>query len=324
MRFFAACLLLLTAAAGHAQQPFDAATVAAVRAMPAEQALAGGGLRIVNVYRTQVLVLSEMAGRPAAEIVDRLAREVYAPHASFWDGYMGGEANFRKWAAESLLDGGHPVYARLAPLTAVRLDSLYGDAAAWLESRAGRRPQGTWYLIFGPGWTDMGGMGDGAMVVDFTRMEPDPAALAAILPHEVTHQVHGPALSRAGDPAARTVLGRIISEGFATYVATVHAEEKRTQAQALGYGDEAHAWAVAHEADLWRAAQPLLASTERADIDRVASRGQALVDGGPTAAGYFLGLRIVQAYVARHGRDSWVNLFDLPVREVLARSGYAP
>ena len=307
----------------RAQEPFDAVTLETLRTVPAEQHLADSTLRVVNIYRNEALILSEMAGRPSDEIVDRLTQEVYAPHASFWNGYLGSEANFRRWSAESLLDSSHVIYDRLAPLSAVPLDSLFEDAASWLVSQTGRRPQGTWYLIFGPGWTDMGGMSGGAMVVDFTRMKPNAAAIASILPHEVTHQVHGPALAHVGDPKAGTVLHRIISEGFATYVAIVHAAGTRTPAEALGYDDEMWAWALVHEAELWESALPLLNSTERADIDRVASHSAQLMENGPTAAGYFLGLRIVQAYVAQHGEESWKELFDLPVGEVLARSEYS-
>ncbi len=323
MRPVLLALALLAATAAHAQ-PFDAATIAALRAAPAEQVLAGGTLRVVNVYRTEALILNEMAGQPADAVVDRLAREVYAPHATFWDGYLGDEANFRSWAAETLLDTTTAIYTRLAPLARVPLDSLYEDAAAWLVAETGRRPEGTWYLVVGPGWTNMGGMSDGMMVVDFTQMEPDAAEIAAVLPHELTHQVHGPALTRAGDPDRGTVLHRIISEGFATYVAAVHADGATTaaQAQALWYSPAEWDWAVAHEADLWAAAQPLLASTSRDSIALVASRDEHLIDGSPSAAGYFLGVRIVQAYLARHGADSWKELFDLPVGEVLARSGY--
>lgn len=41
------------------------------------------------------------------------------------------------------------------------------------------------------------------------------------------------------------------------------------------------------------------------------------------AAGYIIGLRVVQAWVAAHGADSWQDIYDLPVAEVLERSGYA-
>jgi uncharacterized protein YjaZ len=46
------------------------------------------------------------------------------------------------------------------------------------------------------------------------------------------------------------------------------------------------------------------------------------VDGGPAAGGYFIGFRIVSAYVARHGPKSWADLIGMAPRDVLRRSGY--
>jgi hypothetical protein len=81
---------------------------------------------------------------------------------------------------------------------------------------------------------------------------------------------------------------------------------------------------VAHERDLLAAIAPTFGSRKRADLDRIASRGDRVLPGGPGAAGYFTGLRIVQAWVARHGEERWPELLDLPVRSVLDASGYAP
>jgi len=73
---------------------------------------------------------------------------------------------------------------------------------------------------------------------------------------------------------------------------------------------------------LTTAARPYLGSRIRADLNRFASRSERLIDSGPPAVAYFLGFRIVQAYVTKHGAASWTDLIDLPVRQVLSRSGY--
>jgi uncharacterized protein YjaZ len=88
------------------------------------------------------------------------------------------------------------------------------------------------------------------------------------------------------------------------------------------YSDAEWEWALAHERELVAAVRPLLGSRARADTDLIASRSSHLIEGAPGATGYFLGLRIVEAYVARHGTDSWKDLYDLPAGVVLRRSGY--
>lgn len=330
LRFAALTASLLVLPAGgtaSAQQhahagaatPADTSIARKINGTAAELHLADGALRVVNLYRLQAEVLRATAGAPADSTIDQLVRTVYAPYTEFWAGYLGDEAAFRRWAPK-LLEPEHPIHAGLEPLLDVALDRRFSEGVEWIERTTGRRPAGTWYIVFGPGWTDMGGLGGIGMVADFTRMRPDSAAIANVLPHELTHQVHG---RRAGDPDAGTVLDRIISEGFASYVAWVHGGGSRSEARSLMYSEDEWQWALAHERELFDAAQPIFTSRERSDGDRVASRGEQLIAGGPGAAGYFIGLRIVQAYVAQHGPDSWQDIYDLPVAEVLERSGYA-
>jgi uncharacterized protein YjaZ len=190
----------------------------------------------------------------------------------------------------------------------------------WIEGTLGRRPTGTWYLVFGPGCTNMGGLGEIGMVADFTNMAPDSAAVADLLPHELTHQLHFEAAEN--DPDHGTVLYRIVSEGLACYAAWVYGSGRMTPALAILYGHSQWDWALEHEDALIQAVLPILSSRERADIDLVAHRGKRLIPNGPGAVGYFLGFRIVEAYVAAHGADSWLQLYDMPVAEVLVRRGY--
>lgn len=167
----------------------------------------------------------------------------------------------------------------------------------------------------------MGGLGGIGMVADFTKQSTERRSLAFLLPHELVHQVHG---ARPADPDAGTALERTIGEGLAVYAAWVRDGRRGSPAAALGYTEEEWAWSLAHERELFAAMTPLFPSRARADLDRVASRSDHVLPASPGAAGYFTGLRIVQAWVARHGDDRWPTLLDLPVRAVLDGSGYAP
>ena len=316
---FSALAVLLLPSLCATAQPADPARLRDVRP---ELTLAGGRLHVANVYRAQALAIAETAGQPADSTVERLVRDAYAPYAAFWAGYLGGEDRFREWSREALLGPGSPLNVRLDAFLAVDLDAAFEAGAAWVEATTGHAPEGTWYLAFGPGWTDMGGLGGSTMVADLSKVTLDPARLPHLVAHELIHQVHGPSPARAGDPDRGTVLDRIVSEGLGTYAAYAHADGALTPAQALHFTDAEWTWAMHHEPHLGVAAAPLLASRERPDTDRVSSRGAHLLDGGPGAAGYFLGFRIVQAYEATHGPGSWAEIVDLPVREAVARSGY--
>ncbi|MGE5090528.1 MAG: DUF2268 domain-containing putative Zn-dependent protease [Bacillota bacterium] len=327
MRFLLTLLAgstLLAGAGGCARTPAASPPPATLdqklAALPTELWLADSSLHVVNLYKLEGVALRETAGQPQSAIVDRLVHDVYAPWTTFWNGYLGGEGDFREWATGKLLAPDHPVRTRMAALLDVGLDRRFIDGTDWIRRTTGRRPRGTWYIVFGPGWTDMGGLGGIGMVADFTKMQPDAEAIAGILPHELTHQVHGSSPARANDPDRGTVLDRIVSEGFASYVAWVYAGGRRTPAQALMYPEDGWSWALAHEADLRVAAAPLLRSKRREDVDRVSSRSEHLIAGSPGADGYFLGYRLVQAYVAKRGRDSWKEIYDLPVADVVTRA----
>jgi uncharacterized protein YjaZ len=129
-----------------------------------------------------------------------------------------------------------------------------------------------------------------------------------LLPHELNHISFG--AGHRDDPDTGTLLSSIIAEGLGSWYADLYWGDAVTPAQALGYSEAEWQWALAHEAELWAAAQPLLSSRERAVHAR--------------KVGYFLGYRIVDAYVKRHGTSSWQMLFELPMAKILQDSGYAP
>lgn len=290
--------------------------------LPPELRLVDGNLLVINIYRSEALTLLELQGCPAGQVVDSLTAVMYRPYPSFWQGYLGDESQFRRWATSTLLPQRDSLLAEIPAILALNLDSMFTSSATWIRATTGREPHGKWYLVFGPGWTDMGGFADGSMVADFTRLVPDRRELEFKLPHELTHEVHGARPGAATDPDTGTVLSRIVSEGLACYAAFVYAAGRQTPAQSLGYTEDEWKWALDHESELVAAAKPYLRSTKRDDVNRFAARNEKLLDGGPTAAGYFLGFRLVQSYVAKHGARSWVDLLDLPLGQALTRSGY--
>lgn len=313
----AACLLSCRASAPPPVE-LPAELRARVAAAPVERRLADGALRLFNVYRVQARVLSDPDGGARADRIERLVAESYRPYAEFWRGYLGDEDEFRKWVP-LLVDSSRIVGASLPALAAINIDSLFEHVATWFQRTAGVSPRGTWYLVYGPGWTNMGGLGAIGMVADFSKQGADATEIESVLSHELAHQVHG---SRGADPDGETVLGRVIGEGIASYVAWVYHEGRHTPAQSLFFESPEWEWAVQHERELGAAIQPMLGSRARADLDRVANRSVSLLPGAPGGAGYFIGFRIAQAFVARRGPLAWAEMLKLPVAEVLRQSGY--
>jgi uncharacterized protein YjaZ len=114
----------------------------------------------------------------------------------------------------------------------------------------------------------------------------------------------------------------IITEGLATYFTDRYWGDAMTPAEALFYSEEEWNWAIQYEQELWAQAKEQLRARERDAILPYRSRSHRVHPDSPAAVGYFLGYRIVEAYEARNGKDSYYDIFDLPVAIVLEKSGY--
>jgi hypothetical protein len=245
-----------------------------------------------------------------------LEDSVREPFSHFWDGYM--SSGFRRWARTRPDLAGDP---RAVVPTRVPLLDLIVDVTSRIEQATGRLGCADWYLVYGPGWTNLGGLSGGAMLIDFFGLptEGGESEIRRWLPHEVAHIIRG---SRSGDGDRGTLLSSIIGEGFASYFTDRYWGEEMSPSEALAYSEEEWTWALQHEEELWTAAQEILSSSDDDVMRPYRNRSARVRPEAPAAIGYFLGYRIVEAYVARHGPESYYDVFDLPVAAVLQRSGY--
>lgn len=205
-----------------------------------------------------------------------------------------------------------------------------------LQGLLPNRPLPELHVVFGAG-NSGGTAGPGAQVLGLEVIcatSPTPEAIRAAFRHYFAHEtVH--TWQDAG-PAAETdpLLVRVLAEGLADYIALLV-----TGAQP---SPERAAWGLAREAELWaqfeadraliKAALANGASPEKptpemeAAFYRWVSNYQNAPEGWPYEVGYWLGQRIVEAYVAkaedkRAAIDGLLTLNDPAA--ILALSGYA-
>jgi uncharacterized protein YjaZ len=165
----------------------------------------------------------------------------------------------------------------------------------------------------------MGSLDGIGMVADFSKQEATSKAIDGILVHELTHQLH----DERSDENKGNVLERIVAEGLASYVNCVSQRSRKKPASCVAYSNKEWRWAMENEDALKRFIKPILMSKQRADIESVANRRAYPIDDGPSAIGYFIGYRIVQSYVDKHGQSTWKDLISMPVSEVLRKSNYS-
>lgn len=150
------------------------------------------------------------------------------------------------------------------------------------------------------------------------RVDTREAARAVVLDfvaHEITHVYQQRAFTGAVN---FNLLFAALMEGMADHVMELARGQLSTAAA------ERHAYGVAHEAALWRAFQ--------ADVDSGAGFGHWLYtqkrgpDGAPPDMAYWLGKRVVEAYLARatDRREAIRTLLALrDPQQILRDSGYA-
>lgn len=312
------CLLGL-ASCGGVEVPAEGLPdlIDAVEANPgAYESALDGCVEVHHLWKPQIRAVHRTAGQSARARVRMLVDSVQKPYADFWDGYM--SSGFRRWARMELDLAGDP---RSTVPTQVDLLGLITDVTVSIEQATGRRGCAEWYLVYGPGWTNLGGLASGDMLIDFfglTRVA-SVEEIRGALPHEIAHIIHN---QRDGDKDRGTLLSAIISEGFASYFTDRYWGDSMTPARALFYSEEEWTWAVQHEQELWTEAWKHLSTRDSDMILPYRSRSARVRPDAPAAVGYFIGYRIVESYVARNGEDSYYEIFELPVAVVLERSGY--
>jgi hypothetical protein len=199
-----------------------------------------GCVQVHHIWKAQVRAVHRTAGRSTDERIQMLMDSAHAPYAEFWADYNSG---FERWARRDFDLAGD---SRSAIPTQMDLLDLIAGATARAADMTGRLGCAEWFLVYGPGWANLGGLGDGSMLIDFFGL-PTQGGIDNIrrtLPHEVGHIIRrGP----RHDPDRGTVLSSIIEEGFASYFADAYLGEQMTPNQALGYSEAEWRWALAHE-----------------------------------------------------------------------------
>ncbi len=140
------------------------------------------------------------------------------------------------------------------------------------------------------------------------------------LPHELSHLAYEP--FREGDPDKNTALRQTIDEGFACYFTWLFFNKEIPQYEAVENMTEANwQWYLEHEKELYTSLKPYF-SDESGNNPLLRNDQFELFKDAPKSLNYWLGFRIIEKYVEKHSPDSWRDIYQLDVQEVLIKSGY--
>jgi hypothetical protein len=279
-----------------------------------------GKLKLINVYKQQLRVLYQNREQPEPKLRAALIKETYTPFRSLWNDYVGDSTIYYEQVMIPLIKNKLEVLNQKGfDFATEDLDGYFQSTAATMKKLSGRNAKGVWYIAFGSGVTDLGGFGNGRMVLDLAHEKLKIDYVKLILPHEINHQIYD--LSAPVDTTAKG-LYRCINEGFAVYMNEKVLGDQHPLSSYLQYTDDELKFCMDNDSMIFYKLNRFLLTNDNDHALAFADRGTKIFRGAPGAIGYYIGYRICQSYVQLHGDKSWKAIYTMPVREVFNGSRY--
>lgn len=274
--------------------------------------------RIIDVAQKEIRLFNAYKDKDSLERSRVFADSLYQPYKAFWGGYMGEEENYVRWANKALTNL-YGYNQRNEKINGEQLLRQFDEVKKGMEAFTGYSPRGEWYIVYGPAWANLGGLTGGTMFIDLShRSNSSNESIVMMFPHELTHQIY----ANVNPHNDTTALGTIIGEGFAVYMNQLYWKNSFTLAEHLGYPEGGLKAAEEQDAVIRRFFDANKYSTDKETILVFRSRDRQLNKDLPGAIGYYIGYKIIEAYVQKHGADSWKDVFTKSPREIYTASGY--
>lgn len=282
------------------------------------QAYAQKELKVYDMSQMQLRLMNRYKNQDSARRSKIFIDSVYAPYKEFWEGYLGNGDAVAGWMNKALSK--LPEWQeKNKSIDGKVLLKQFKQMAKEMYNLTGYEPKGKWYVVYGPAWTDLGGLGDFAMLIDLAHSHNSSNEnIVKIFPHELTHQI----MTNVNTHHDTTAISSIIGEGFAVWMNEKYWGQKYTLAQNLGYTEGELQLCDKNIEALKKFFLANKYSTDREIINLFRNRGAKLNEKLPGAIGYYLGYRIVEAYVQKHGANSWKDIFVKSPKEIYESSGF--
>lgn len=297
-----------------------------------EDSISVGKMTIHNAFKSQLLAHSN--GKFDSIMI---LKKVYQPNKYVFDNCLSqifGDEHGKKFKPEGMLAWNRNLLAenetlirqKLAVIDSVNINQLFTKHLRALQKITGQQGEGKWLVYFGPKkFQIFGGCDNNAMVLDMFGSSWTSQSIDGLFAHELEHLLFNPILEK--DTNGQTGLGITLDEGLAVYFTSLYLNQ--TQEEAL-FGTDTQAL-LDREKEIYEKLEPYLYKTneEGCPIFRHCSRNsncKSVIEGLPKTVEnqlcYFLGFRIIQTYVKQNGKDSWKDIYKIPLKDFFEKSGY--
>ncbi len=275
-------------------------------------------LNIYDISQQQLHLMQQYQNADSLTRSKVFIKSLYNPYQQFWNGYLGKADDVANWLNAAMPKLPEWIDKNIK-IDGKKLQAQLRHTAKEMTKLTGYAPQGNWYIVYGPAWTDLGGLGDFAMLIDLAHASNSSnEKIAQMFPHELTHQI----LANVNKHKDTTALSSIIGEGFAVWMNQKYWKQKFTLAQHLGYSEEELKNCESYLEKLKGFVEKNKYSTNKDMIEVFRSRSAKLNEKLPGAIGYYLGYKIVESYVQKNGTNSWKDVFNQSPKAIYERSGF--
>jgi hypothetical protein len=261
-----------------------------------------------------------------------IINKVYKPHRELWDNCYAmifGEENASKFnTGAGMADWNKTLYPeqkqefekRAKVMLSLNLDSLFTVNLKRFNQMVPHNPSAKISIAFVPFYgIGFGGCSANEFVYELNNPEFDiKYTIEKGIPHELNHLAYEP--YREADQAAGTSLAQVIDEGFACYFTYVFFNGQITKWEAVENMTKADwNWYLQHEKEIFNKVKGYFTES---GMNPLTSYRQDLFPDAPRSLNYWLGYRIIERYVQKHGKDSWKDIYTTPIKQVYQKSGY--
>lgn len=288
-----------------------------------------GEIVIKNLFKSQILA-HKKTGFDSLLIIDK----VYKPHKKLWDNCYGmifGEENASKFNTEKgMIDWNRTLYPenkiffneRAEKLLEINLDSTIHSNLNQFHKLVPYNVKSTISILFTPITGILfGGCDNDQFCIELNYKEREiEYIIEKGLPHELNHLAYDPL--RANDSKKNTALRQTIDEGFACYFTWIFFNKNISKYEAVeNMTENDWNWYLMNEKELFNKLSPFF-EDESGDNPLMRNSKYQLFPNAPKSLTYWLGFRIVENYVNKNGENSWKDIYEMDVQEVLEKSGY--
>lgn len=287
------------------------------------------GITIKNLFKYQVLAHEDGQYNEAL-----IVNKVYKAHQKLWDScyamVYGAEQSSKfntpegmvAWNKRLYLDNKAFFNARIERLLEANLDSVVRNNLKRFQTQVPREVSARISIVFSPLiGIGFGGCNKEQFCVELNDKKQDiEYTIEKGMPHELNHFAYEPTLDI--DPLFGKAIARTIDEGFACYFTWVFFNGNMPKHEAVENMTKAEwNWYLAHEKEIFKAVEQYFQDAN-GDNPLLKNDKFKLFEDAPGTLFYWLGFRIVEKYVEQHGEDSWKDIYDMRIRDVLHNSKY--